>query len=65
MRRDQRKGCSGSSSKLIFTIENVGDSFLIENQMLKTIELSFKIDGGNTGAYGNEPFKGKIKGNLL
>jgi hypothetical protein len=59
---DSRVGCSGNESELSFTIINPADTFLIENELLKTLNFQYRINGGLYWEDGKNPFKGYIKG---
>jgi hypothetical protein len=59
---DSRVGCSGIESELSFTIINPADTFLIENELLKTLNFQYRINGGLYWEDGKNPFKGYIKG---
>jgi hypothetical protein len=59
---DRRIGCSGGGNELSFTIINSADTFLIENEMLKTLNFQYRINGGLYWEDGKNPFKGYIKG---
>lgn len=62
---DSRVGCSGGGNELSFTIINPSDTFLIENEMLKTLNFKYHINGGLYWEVGADPYKGKVKGILL
>jgi hypothetical protein len=62
---DSRVGCSGGGNELSFTILNPVDTFLIENEMLKTLNFKYHINGGLYWEDGENPHKGKVKGMLL
>ncbi len=59
---DSRVGCSGGGNELSFTIINPADTFLIENEMLKTLNFQYRINGGLYWEEGKNPIKGYIKG---
>jgi hypothetical protein len=61
---DSRVGCSGGGNELSFTIINPADTFLIENEMLKTLNFQYRINGGLYWEDGKNPYKGYIKGML-
>jgi hypothetical protein len=61
---DSRVGCSGGGHELSFTIINPADTFLIENEMLKTLNFQYRINGGLYWEDGKNPYKGYIKGML-
>ena len=62
---DSRVGCSGGGNELSFTVINPADTFLIENEMLKTLDFKYHINGGLYWEDGGSPIKGKVKGLLL
>jgi hypothetical protein len=62
---DSRVGCNGGGNELSFTIKNPSDTFLIENEMLNTINFKYHINGGLNFEDGENPNKGKVKGILL
>ena len=62
---DRRIGCSGGGEEWSFTISNPSDTFLIENELLKSIDFTYAIQGGLYSEQGEHPYKGKIKGMLL
>lgn len=62
--QDTRVGCSDGGNELSFTIINPADTFLIENEMLKTLNFQYRINGGLYWEDGNNPNKGFIKGML-
>lgn len=62
---DRRVGCSGGGNELSFTIKNPADTFLIETEMLKTLNFKYHINGGLYWEDGECPYKGKVKGMLL
>ena len=62
---DSRVGCSGDGNEISFTIISPADTFLIENEMLKTLNFKYRINGGLYWEEGGSPHKGKIKGKLL
>ncbi|MEI7580064.1 MAG: hypothetical protein WCJ58_08620 [bacterium] len=62
---DRRFGCSSGGNELSFTIMNPPDTFLIENEMLKTLNFNYQINGGLYWENGESPHKGKVKGMLL
>ena len=59
---DIRMGCSGGGNRLSFVVKTLRDTFLYENEMLKTLNFKYNIEGGIYGANGEGPDKGKIKG---
>ncbi len=61
---DSRIGCSGGGNELFFSIINSADTFLIENEMLKTLNFQYRINGGLFWEDGKNPYKGYIKGRL-
>jgi hypothetical protein len=61
---DSRVGCSGGGNELSFSIINPADTFLIENEMLKTLNFQYRINGGLYWVDGKNPYKGYIKGML-
>ena len=61
---DMRVGCSGGGNELSFTIINTADTFLIENEMLKTLNFQYRINGGLYWEDGKNPYKGYVKGML-
>jgi hypothetical protein len=61
---DSRVGCSGGGNELSFTIINPADTFLIENEMLKTLNFQYRINGGLHWEDWKNPYKGYIKGML-
>ena len=61
---DSRVGCSGSGNELSFTTINPADTFVIENEMLKTVNFQYRINGGLYWEDGKNPYKGYIKGIL-
>jgi hypothetical protein len=62
---DRRIGCSGGGNELSFSINNTSETFLVENEMLKTLNFKYNIEGGIYYEYGEAPYKGKISGILL
>jgi len=62
---DRRMGCSGGGNSLSFTVKTLRDTFLYENELLKTLNFNYTIEGGIYWANGESPDKGKIKGILL
>jgi hypothetical protein len=63
---DSRVGCSGDGNEISFTIINPADTFfLIENEMLKTLNFKYRINGGLYWEEGGSPHKGIIKGKWL
>jgi hypothetical protein len=61
---DSRVGCSGGGNELSFTIINPADTFLIENEMLKTLNFQNRKNGRLYWEDGKNPYKGYIKGIL-
>jgi hypothetical protein len=59
---DKRIGCSGGGNDLSFTILSAVDTFLVENEMLKTLNFKYHIVGGIYDEYGGNPYKGKVMG---
>jgi hypothetical protein len=62
---DRRIGCSGGGNSLSFTVKTLRDTFLFENEMLKTLNMKYTIEGGIYLENGERPNKGKISGILL
>ena len=62
--QDTRVGCSDGGNELSFTIINPADTFLIENEMLKTLNFQYRINGGLYWEDGKNPYTGYIKGML-
>ncbi len=62
---DKRIGCSGGGNILSFTVKTLRDTFLFENEMLKTLNFKYTIEGGIYWENGESPSKGRIKGILL
>ncbi len=62
---DRRIGCSGGGSSLSFTVKTQRDTFSFENEMLKTLNMKYTIEGGIYLENGESPNKGKISGILL
>lgn len=62
---DRRVGCSGGENELSFTVTIPADTFVIENEMLKSLNFKYRINGGLLWEDGENPYKGKIIGILL
>ncbi len=62
---DKRIGCSGGGNSLSFSVKTLRDTFLFENEMLKTLNFKYNIEGGIYWENSVSPNKGKIKGVLL
>ena len=62
---DRKIGCSGGGNSLSFTVKTLRDTFLFENEMLKTLNMKYTIEGGIYLENGELPNKGKISGILL
>ena len=60
--QDRNVGCSGGSNRLTFSIPLTADSFSYANEQLRSLHLTYRIDGGMYFATGENPSKGKIKG---
>lgn len=62
---DSRLDGSGGQNELSFTLINPADTFLLENEMLKSLNFKYLIQGEIYTELGENPFTGKIKGILL
>ena len=62
---DRRVGCSGGSSEWTFCIQNPADSFLLENDSLKSLHFKYQITGGMYVEQGRVPPKGFVRGKRL
>ena len=62
---DRKIGCSGGGNSLSFAVKTLRDTFLFENEMLKTLNMKYTIEGGIYLENGELPNKGKISGILL
>ncbi len=62
---DRRVGCSGGGTTLSFSVKTLRDTFIFENEMLKTLNFKYTIEGGIYWENAESPFKGRIKGILL
>ena len=47
-----------------FSTINPADTFVVENEMLKTLNFQYRINGGLYWEDGKNPYKGYIKGIL-
>ena len=61
---DSRVGNGSAGNEMSFSIVNSADTFLIENEMLKTLNFKYQINGELYWEEGKNPYKGYIKGML-